>query len=36
MKNNVELQGCLPCLIFIVFPLIVAYTLGYLTAYLIH
>lgn len=36
MKNNVELHGCLPCLVFIVFPLIVAFTLGYLTANLIH
>ena len=36
MKNNVELQGCLPCLVFIVFPLIVAYALGYLTANLIN
>lgn len=36
MKNNVELRGCLPCFVFIITPLIVAYTLGYLTAYLIH
>lgn len=36
MKNNVELHGCLPCLVFIVFPLIVAYTLGYLTSSLTH
>jgi hypothetical protein len=34
--HHIQLKGCLPCLVFIIFPIIVAYALGYLTAYLTH
>lgn len=34
--NHIQIEGCLACFVLMVFPLLVAYILGYLTANLTH